>query len=877
MPNTPNISPPKWADRFLKFYCKNEYLEEIQGDAHELFEARISEGGNAFARRNFVWDVLRFFKWSNIKQLNKVQINSTGMFKNYIKIAWRGLVRSKMYSIINLSGLAVGITVFMLILLYVKDEISYDKYHAHSERIYRIASDLKTPDNSFQFAITPPHLGELMQSDFPEVTKFVRLSKFFGAIKKGVTTFNDVNSVYADVNFFELFDIPLIEGDRKTVLAEPFSIVVTKSTAEKYYGTEDAIGKILEVEGVEQPFIITGVMEDVPSNTHFDFDLLISMETRNSLGIIQEGQWFYLDYYTYLLLPENVNLADLQSKMPDFIEKHIGQAQKDAQQSYEFEFQPLADIHLNSHRDNEIGANGDMQYIYIFSMIAVFIVVIACVNFINLSTARASHRSKEIGMRKVVGAIRRQLVTQFLVESMILSLISFVTALFLVIWAIPSFNTLINKQLLFDDLFIAQLTWFWIGFVVLIGSLAGLYPALVLSRFNPIKALRSASMTGSRNSALRQGMVVFQLMISTVLIVGAIVINRQLYSMQNQNLGFDTEEMLVIKFGRDQTIMENLETIKTALNGHANVVNTSYSRFAPTAGVSNWYTSYEKAPGETKNASFNGYMIDYDFMATYGLSTVAGRSFDKAIASDMEEGYMINEAAVKAMGFENNEAVLGKEIYQFAKLGKIVGVVKDFNFKALHSAIEPLVIQMGDPSYARVLTIKLSPGSDLQTLVELEAIWKKVVPEKPFQIQFVDEGLKLQYEAEARTEKVFSLFSGLALFIAALGLFALSTLSAEQQKRNISVRKVLGASGKSIAYSFSLQFLKLALFAFLVSAPIVYFAADSWLENFTYRIDVNLSILLLGGAITAIITLLTISFQSFRLTRVNPAQNLRSE
>lgn len=798
------------------------------------------------------------------------------MYRNYLKITWRFLLRSKLYASINVTGLAVGMAVFMLIFLYVRDEISYDTYHNESDNIYRIVSNLTVPDGYFEFASTPPHLGSRLKEDFPEVIDYTRLANLGGVLKVGEKSFRDDRGIYSDPSFFNLFDIPILQKNQDTPLSNPFTIVLTESAAKKYFADEDVLGKTIEIEGIEQPFSIVAVMEDVPANSHFSFDYLISMRTREALDFLREGQWFYLDYYTYLLLPENQRIQELETKLPDFIEKHIGDAQRDAGQTYEFKFQRLADIYLRSSRDVEIGANGNIQYVYIFSLIAIFILVIACVNFMNLSTARASKRAKEIGLRKVVGAVRKQLISQFLMESILISVLSFVLAIVVTMWVLPFFNQIVSKELSMQILFETQTLVFWLALIFVSGFLAGIYPAMVLSRFRPVRVLSSGSPTSSENTLLRKGLVVFQLMISTILIMGTIVINQQLKSMQNQNLGFDKDQILTINFARNNEVLEKMDELRSEFMKNANVANAAFSTFIPSTGASNWYTTYEVTPGEKLNASMYGYLVDYDFIDTYGLEVLVGRGFNKEIPMDVDDAYVINEAAALKIGFENYEDAIGKPINQIGKEGKIVGVIKNFNFKSLHNEVEPLVMQMAPP-FLSFMSVRLNSGKALETIGELEETWNSMISSVPFEVAFLDQDLNRRYAAEIRTGEVFTIFSGLAIFIAALGLFALSTLSAEQQRKNISVRRVLGASERGIVYAFAVQFLKLAGVALVVSIPITYWLAESWLNDFSYRIDLGASIFLLGGFITLLVTLLTVSFQSFRLTRLNPAYNLRSE
>ena len=796
------------------------------------------------------------------------------MFRNYLKTGWRGLVRDRLYSLVNLSGLTVAITVFLLIFLYVQDELSYDRYHPDHENTYRVVSNLTTPGNYFEFALTPPHLGERMQEDFPEVLKQLRLAYFSETLSYGEQSFEEDGGRYADATFFDFFGIPLLQGDTKTALAEPYSIVLTESSAQRYFGDEDPLGKLLQAEGVDQPFVVTGVMAEVPDNTHFDASMLVSMNTREAQETILPGQWFFLDYYTYLKVPEGFNVKALQAKMPDFIEKHIGETQRSVNQSYQFEFQQLKDIHLKSKRDVELAVNGDVQYVRIFSIVAIFILTIACVNFMNLSTARATKRAKEIGVRKVVGAVRRQLVAQFLVESLLISLCAFVLAFSASFLLLDAFNELVSKNLVYTSLFEGVGPYVWMAALTLTGVLAGLYPALFLSGFKPISVLKSSKTVGGGSNFLRKGLVVFQLMISTTLIVGVIVIDRQLFSLQNQNLGFDKERMVVIDYNGS---MEQQEVLKAELSQLAAVKQVSFSRFNPRGGAVNWFTEYEQSPGELVNASMFGALVDFDFMDTYGFELLAGRVHNRNIAMDMDSAYVINEAAVKKMGFEGPEQALGQLVGQNGNLGRVIGVVKDFNFRSLHNEIEPLLIYPTNPMFYNKLSVRIGEGDAVAAMEQIRQVWEQVIPDRELEAAFLNDQLKQYYEAELLTVEVFDLFSDLAIFIAALGLFALSTFTAAQQQKATSVRKVLGASTSRLAMGFVSHFIKLSLLAFAISMPLAWLLAESWLSGFPYRIHLDATMVAFTAVFMLLLTLLAVSFQSWRVARSNPATVLRGE
>lgn len=874
MKDKSQISPPRWADWFLRWYCREEYLEEIQGDVYELFEVRREAKGSGSARLLFVWDVLRFFKWSNLKRTKRSIINSNLMLRNYLKIGWRGLLRERLYSLINLIGLTVAITVAMLIVLYVKDEASFDNYHQDGDRIYRVASNLTTPGNYFEFALTPPHLGQRMQEDFGGIESHMRLAYFSATVDYEDKSFEETSSLYADPEFFNFFSIPLVQGNADKALAAPYSVVLTEETARKYFGGEGAMGKLLQVEGLKQPLVVTGVMEEVPVNTHFDTDLLVSMSTRVSEEIIRPGQWFYLDYYTYLKLAPDVDVAQISLKMDQFIEKHIGDAQRSANQTYQFDFQNVKDIHLKSHRDVELAVNGHIQYLYIFSTVAIAILLIASVNFMNLSTARATRKSKEVGVRKVVGAVRGQLVSQFLVESSLITFMAGILSLCLVYLVLPPFNQLIDKQLSFELLFSGTMPVYWLVLLVSLAMLAGFYPALFLSRFKPVAALRSAKVVEGNGGWLRRGLVVFQLMISTALIIGVLVINRQLGGIQGKDLGFDKENIVLIDYASGP---EMAKILRAELSKEPAVKQVSFSRFSPREGAINWFTQYEKEPGQLENASMYGALVDYEFIETYNLELLAGRTFDKSQAMDADSAYVLNEAAVRKIGYESNQAALGQLIGQNGNLGRVIGVVKDFNFRSLHHEIEPMVMYISDPRFYSYISVKTHKGQGLAVMEALEKVWRNVNPDKPFEAAYLNDRLNQYYEGELLTRQIFDIFSKLAIFIAALGLFALSSFIAARQQKAVCVHKVLGAPMAKLSLRFIWQFIKLALIAFAISLPAAWFLADKWLENFTYRTELDLGLIALTSLVMLLITLISVSFQSLRISRANPATILRSE
>ncbi len=804
------------------------------------------------------------------------------MLKNYLKIALRNLLKHKAYSFINIAGLAVGLACCLLISLYVRDELSYDRYHAKADRIFKVVTDSRSPDKYSKFALTPAPLAETLVRDFPEVETSTRLFTFFGEglVKYGEKRFNQQGIYFGDSTFFAVFSIPLLRGDMKTALARPNTVVLSETAAHKYFGSDDPLGKTLSINNDGFDLQVSGVMQDIPANTHFHCDFLISLSTtrmsRNPSFITNNN------FHTYAVLRPNASAQALEAKFPAAIKKYAA-AQVAARfgQSFEeyiaagnetqWKLVPITDIHLRSQREYEIEANGNITTVYLFAAIAAIVLLIACINFMNLATARSASRAKEIGVRKVIGSNRLQLLRQFLTESLLLSFLALLAALVLVELFLPSFNQLAGKQI--ETSFFANVASIAIllSVTLLVGLLAGIYPAFVLSAMRPALVVKSGSPISPSGAWIRRGLVVFQFAISVALIAGTFIVHNQLGFVLNRSLGFDKEQVLVIK--RASALGQQRETFKQKLLQNLGVINAAASTTLP--GKLYGRSTYRAlgAPAENSHAMHEMY-VDENFLPTLSITLNAGRNFSREFATDTS-AVILNEAAAKLFGW--NEP-LGQFLTQPGDSlwrANVIGVVKDFHFESLHKQIQPLVI-LYQPFY-QYLSLRVLPENIAATVQAVETLWQQFVPQEPFEFSFLDQDFDAQYRAEQRTGKIFGIFSALAIFIACLGQFGLASFTIQKRTKEIGVRKVLGASVASVVGLLSKEFVKLVVIAMLIASPLAYYLMNRWLQEFAYRIDIGVLTFVLAGSVTLVIALLTVSFQSLKAALSNPVEALRYE
>ena len=805
------------------------------------------------------------------------------MLKNYLKVALRNLWKNKSFSAINIIGLAAGLAVCLLIVLYVVDELSYDKYNKNADRIYRLDADIYFNDTQAIFAVAPDPLAPTLKREYPVVEEMTRVNfQQDVLIKKDNQNVQDHNVGYVDSTFFKLFTIPMIAGDPSTALKEPNSIVVDKTTAKKYFNSADVIGKILRVDN-NTDCKITGVIKDIPKQSHFHFHFLRPRGKDND-------SWLSNNTFNYVMLKPGVSQQEMQKNVDATVAKYIGRdleqqlhsSLKDLESKgnhFIYHLMPLTDIHLRSDKSYEMEANGDITYVYIFSVIAVFILIIACVNFMNLSTARSANRAKEVGIRKVAGSLRLHLITQFLTESVLLSFFSLLFAIGMAALLVPLFNQLAGKEMSVTTLFSTWLFPVMIALVFLVGLLAGSYPAFYLSSFQPIEVLKGKIAKGFKSSWLRSGLVVFQFCISITLIIGTIIIYEQLDYIRSRKIGYNRDQVLVI---HNAYYLDNqIHTFRNELLNIPGITNASISGDLPTnSGFDNEGWFRDAAMDASKAVVLTNFYIDDDYIPTLGMQIKEGRNFSKDFPTD-SLGVILNEASVKVLGLKDpfKELIYRPNFHDNGIHGSlayhVVGVVKDFNFSSMHQSVGPVIIQRGDNWGA--IAVRVNSKNISSIISAIKNKWTGMVPAQPFNYTFMDADFDNIYTAEQRTGKLFITFAVFAILIGCLGLFGLVTYAAEQRIKEIGVRKVLGASVSGIVTMLSRDFAKLILIASLIAFPIAWWAMHKWLQSFAYRITISWWVFIAAGIMALVIALLTVSFQAIRAALANPVRSLRTE
>lgn len=802
------------------------------------------------------------------------------MLKNYLKISLRNLANSKAYSLINVLGLAIGLTCCLLIMLYVKQELTFDQFHENAERIYRIGVENTYPDRVSYYSQTPAPLAPAFRLDYPEIEHLTRvyfaMPLLMSAADKRIIE-SDV--IFAEKDFFNIFTFPVIAGDPHDLLAEPDAIVLTKSMAHKYFGDENPVGRVLRCNN-KYDFKVKAVVADVPVTSHFDFDCVISFEALNEdlFGVTLDQWGAYVDNYTYYLKPEHLDVAEFEQRVAAFVKKHAPTRPNLTRKLF---FQPLTDIHLYAHNQDEIRENNYVSTLITISAIGFFILLIACINFMNLSTARSTRRAKEVGVRKVLGAVRPQLVAQFLGESLFVVMASTALSLMLAELALPYFSQLIGREIDFvfreNRVILAAL----IVLTIVVGLVSGLYPALVLSGFRPVavvKGLKSSDGNSKWPLYFRKALVVTQFAISIILLFGALVLEKQLRYALSADLGFKREQTVVISMFEEETA-DKYEPIKRALLQHPNVLQATAAFRAPIANNVFDTSAYPK--GYDGDERFNVQMnfVDFDFVENYGIELLAGRNFSPEFATDLKEAFVINETLARRLGAREPQQVLGTKLPIGINgiTGTVIGVVEDFHISSMHEPIQPLVM-MHWPGLFNQISVTIRPANMSETIAFLEETWKKHEPAYPFKYEFLDDTIRSQYESVEQTLQMVKTFSGIAIFIACLGLFGLSAFMAEQRTKEIGVRKVLGASVRNIVALLSKDFVKLVLVAGIVAAPIARMIMDGFLdEYFAYRISADWITAFWALMLALAVALLTVSYQAMRTALLNPVETLRYE
>lgn len=794
------------------------------------------------------------------------------MLKNLLKISVRNIKKEKGYSAINILGLTIGITCSLFLLLYILDELSYDKYHENANNIYRVVSHITEPENEFTWAIVQIPMAEELAENYSGVedaTRFYTIGREL--IQQGEKSFYEEDFYFVDSTVFDMFSYEFISGDPKTALDEPHSIVLTESMAVKYFDTNDALGKTLTYVDHNQDYKVTGIIKDVPQNSHFRFDALMSVNSFPPFK--QEKNWGRFFAYTYIKLPDNYNPADFQPIFDRIVAEHVNPIFEKRNIKVDYKLQRITDIHLHSKIQDEAEAGGDISYIYIFSAIAVFMLIIACINYMNLATARSAKRAKEVGIRKVMGSFRGQLIMQFIIESVILAFVAFLISLLFIYLLMPAFNHIADKNFNFTDLLDQRVVLAMVGVMIFVGVIGGSYPAFYLSKFNPAAVLKGKISNKGGNAFTRKTLVVLQFSISIFMLISTLVVYDQLNFLMQKDLGFDKERLLRIQID-DARTRNSLDVLKNKLINKPAVKQFATASATPGENVSKAIFQVEDNEGKMTERVIDGYFADYDFVDALGMTIKEGRNFSRDVPSDTLEAVLVNESMVKRMSWENP---IGKRFEREGRVRQVIGIIKDYHQNSLYEEIEPLMIIFRKDNYYTY--IKLG-GNDLPSAVaQVENAWHDVYPNKPFEYQFLDQDFDAQYDADQRRGAIFTIFSVLTILIACLGLMGLTSFTTEQRAKEIGIRKVIGASISSIIILISKEFIFLIALATLIAFPVAYFIMDNWLQDFAYKIELKEEILtfILSAVLALFITILTVGYHSAKAAMANPVNSLKAE
>jgi ABC-type antimicrobial peptide transport system permease subunit len=780
---------------------------------------------------------------------------------SYIKIALRKIRRHKTYSFINVAGLAVGMSACILILLWVQSELSYDRFHEKADHLFRAVEHERMSDGrTLSYPLFPTGFGPAFKSDFPQVLETVRFRRFRGRIVRvGDKSLYEDNFAFADPELFKIFTFPLLQGNRDTVLSSPSSIVLTEGMAQKYFGEKDPIGQIIQVDGTHE-FQVTGVLKTIPHNSQIQFDFVVPFIAMKQYGW-NMNDWGAYGIRTYVLLNEHTDYQKFNTQIEGFLKKY------DEGTIMTLSLQPFKRVHLHSAWISASGTEGDIKYVYIFSLIAFFILLMACVNFMNLTTARSENRAREVGVRKVVGAKRKNLIFQFFGESILLSLLAFIFAVSLAQLALPAFNSLTGKEMSFQIFTQPALFLGLLGIAALTGVIAGSYPALFLSSFQPIKTLRTRFPSGIGGGLFRRTLVVSQFVLTICLVIATVIVNRQMHYIRNMNLGIEKEHVLCLNLKGN--LGDRYQVLKNEISRNPSVITVTAASDAP--GGNHMSISLNDWEGRDTDAHYllDLLSVDLDYLKVFGLDLVEGRFFRASETSKEGRPIVVNETAIKAMGMTDP---IGKRIRRF----RIIGVIRDYHFDSLHNAIAPLGI-IFDPDDYDTLLVKIQPGNLPETLAAIKESWLEVAPEYPFEFRFLDEFIDSLYKNDQKVGRVINIATVLALFIACLGLFGMASFSAEQRTKEIGIRKVFGASIPSIFFLLSKQFSKWVIAANVVAWPVAYFLMSKWLSGFAFRTSLNILFFVFAAAAALMIAMITVSCQTLKAAFANPIHSLRHE
>lgn len=799
------------------------------------------------------------------------------MLKNYFKIAWRNMLRNRTFSTINILGLSIGLSCFLLLTLYIKDELNYDRHHENADRIYRVSREFLSQDGSTSLLLgqVAPPFGPLIQEDLSDVEQVVRTLEVNAVVQYGESTFKEKNIFFAEDGFLDMFTFHVEQGDPRTALKDPFHILFSKPMAEKYFGNENPVGKLVRLND-EATFTVSGVFDPMPSQSSFHPDFLVSFTTLRDDRVYGEeklrSNWYNNAFSTYLLLPENYDPQKIVDAFPGFQDKHIGE---NTSEYSILHLMKLADIHLHSHTDSEIEPTSDIRYVYFFSVIALFILVIACINYMNLTTAKSAKRAKEVGMRKVVGANRGQLIRQFLGESLFYTGIALFVSIALVALTIPVLNDISGKNLVFGDLLTPTFIGILLAVALFTTLVSGSYPAFFLTAFQPVKVLKGKVASHVKKGKLQQVLVTVQFAIAVLLIICTIVVYSQMRHVQNYKLGYSKEQIVLLPAVDDY---DNYESVRQQLKQNSGIVEMSQSSRIPTGRLldSKGFYAIQGGQSASTEVMIKDLAVDEYFIPAYKIRMAAGRNFSPMHSTDRANGFILNETAARTLGWNDPADAIGNEFGYGSTRGQIIGVTEDYHFESLHQQVAPLVMHMDTTNFNR-WSVRLAEGNVKSSLDHLEKVWNTHFPEQPFTYEFLDSRFGALYSRERTQQVLYGIFAGIAIFISCLGLFGLSIFLTELRIKEIGIRKVLGASVTGIVQLLSKDFLKLVVIAILIASPLAWWIMSSWLEGFAYRIHVQWWMFALAGLAAIVIALVTVSRQSIKAAITNPAKSLRTE
>ncbi|MBN1273522.1 MAG: ABC transporter permease [Candidatus Aminicenantes bacterium] len=851
-------SKPRLGEALLRLTLPANEVEALLGDFDEIYDELWQKKGQGAAKRWYWTQILRLQP-----SLIKNSIYWSGeMLKNYIKVALRNIKKNKIFSFVNLLGLALGISCSLLIFLYVQHEVSYDRFHDQAEHIYRIVTEWKVEGESHIYQTTAAPVAPALLNDYPEVQKAVRIKKTGAVVHYGDKSFVERGIFMVDPDFLEMFTFPLKRGNPETVLDNPYSLVITENMADKYFGDSDPLGQKLSLWN-DYEFEVTGVAANVPKNTHLNFDFLLRFDFYKILSqynyLESWGSWNFL---TYILIQKDYPVSEFEEKTTDFIKRYRGADSTNPQKLY---LTPLLKINLETY--------GKMRYIIFFTAIAVVILLLACVNFMNLSVARSSTRTREIGLRKVIGAKKGQIVKQFLGECLILAILALPAALLLVHLFLPSVNSLLKTNL--QLAYLQNITFILgiIGITVLAAFLSGIYPSFYLSSFRPVQSLQGEIKSKPRAYGLRSFLVVFQFTVSIILIICTLTIHHQLKFIQEQKLGFNKNFLVNVPVLGDG-LQTKSELVKAELNKNPKILGASISSFSP-GNFPNQSVSWE-GQKDDEELMMAWYSVDHDFIKTFEIEIVEGRNFSRQFSSDVQSAYILNEAAVKTFGWPNP---IGKE-FKVEKaglpMGRVVGVMKDFHFASLYQDIKPLALIL-EPQGGYNYSIKIDAQNMEDTLTFIEKTFRAFAPHMPYIYSFMDDKIAEMYVEDERLGKLFNSFSVIALIIACMGLLGLASFSTLRRTKEIGIRKILGASVSGIIFKLSHEFTKWVVVANIIAWPVAYFAMNRWLQNFAFRTGINIWVFVLSASFVLLLAIITVIYQAIKAATANPAHSLRYE